>query len=340
MNKRIGWIDITKGIAIILVVLGHSLIGLKINDFIFSFHMPIFFIASGLLFKKRSVKETIQKNAKRLLIPYAITSVVAVITRVISAWVQNWTVPQMKNLAINTAIGALFGYGVDEGRKWFFEVWKIGAIWFILAFFWSNIILQVVYKYTEKWQEWQRAVLITCISSIGYIVGQYLWLPTNIDIGAFAIIFMYVGILMRKVDVMAKGSIPIPCWIMIVFIWVYASMAGGVNMVLRYIPGWLSIPGALCGSMLVMKLSVNLENTGALQNVLEWYGRNSMKILCVHLIDILIMPWDYMVSVFGCGEVVNMILIFIFRMILITILTLLINAGTGLLGKRRTATVK
>lgn len=39
-KQRIGWIDVTKGIAILLVILGHSLVGLKINDYIFAFHMP------------------------------------------------------------------------------------------------------------------------------------------------------------------------------------------------------------------------------------------------------------------------------------------------------------
>ena len=37
-KQRIGWIDVTKGIAILLVILGHSLVGLKINDYIFAFH--------------------------------------------------------------------------------------------------------------------------------------------------------------------------------------------------------------------------------------------------------------------------------------------------------------
>ena len=55
-KQRISWIDVTKGIAIYLVILGHSLIGLKVNDYIFAFHMPLFFIASGLLFREKSIK--------------------------------------------------------------------------------------------------------------------------------------------------------------------------------------------------------------------------------------------------------------------------------------------
>lgn len=78
-KQRISWIDVTKGIAIYLVILGHSLIGLKVNDYIFAFHMPLFFIASGLLFREKSIKKTIAGNIKKLLVPYYITSVCVIL---------------------------------------------------------------------------------------------------------------------------------------------------------------------------------------------------------------------------------------------------------------------
>ncbi len=64
-KQRIGWIDVTKGIAILLVILGHSLVGLKINDYIFAFHMPVFFITSGILFRPKSIPAVIKKNAPK-----------------------------------------------------------------------------------------------------------------------------------------------------------------------------------------------------------------------------------------------------------------------------------
>lgn len=66
-KQRISWIDVTKGIAIYLVILGHSLIGLKVNDYIFAFHMPLFFIASGLLFREKSIKKPLQAILKNCL---------------------------------------------------------------------------------------------------------------------------------------------------------------------------------------------------------------------------------------------------------------------------------
>ena len=49
MKNRINWIDISKGIAIVLVIIGHlnvkwfPNIGIIIDE-IYSFHMPLFFI--------------------------------------------------------------------------------------------------------------------------------------------------------------------------------------------------------------------------------------------------------------------------------------------------------
>jgi polysaccharide biosynthesis protein PslL len=54
MPQRIVHIDIAKGIGILLVVLAHN--GLQayapfLHQFIYAFHMPLFFFLSGMFFK-------------------------------------------------------------------------------------------------------------------------------------------------------------------------------------------------------------------------------------------------------------------------------------------------
>ncbi|WP_404882635.1 acyltransferase family protein [Lacticaseibacillus paracasei] len=64
---RIKWVDRAKGLAIVLVVLGHVILGLirsnQYTDFdnncmryvieaIYAFHMPVFFALSGMFFKR------------------------------------------------------------------------------------------------------------------------------------------------------------------------------------------------------------------------------------------------------------------------------------------------
>ena len=47
MNNRIEWLALSKGIAIILMVLGHTSLPDFLSRFIWAFQMPLFFIASG-----------------------------------------------------------------------------------------------------------------------------------------------------------------------------------------------------------------------------------------------------------------------------------------------------
>ena len=62
--------DWAKTIAIFLVVFGHIL--MPFSKWIFGFHMPFFFMLSGFLQKKRTVRDEAVNSAKSLLLPYVI----------------------------------------------------------------------------------------------------------------------------------------------------------------------------------------------------------------------------------------------------------------------------
>lgn len=47
ISKRIEWIDVAKGICIVLMVVGHTRLPSIISNWIWSFHMPFFFFISG-----------------------------------------------------------------------------------------------------------------------------------------------------------------------------------------------------------------------------------------------------------------------------------------------------
>lgn len=78
--ERLVYIDILKGIAIILVVMGHMFVPYTdylqspINQMIYSVHMPLFIFLSGLVFhlsqSKKATRTTIIKRALSLLLPF------------------------------------------------------------------------------------------------------------------------------------------------------------------------------------------------------------------------------------------------------------------------------
>ena len=102
-SSRIEYIDAVKGIAIVLVVIGHMLrgfssSGIYLNEKIFkyidytiySFHMPLFFIVSGMLYTyknkiydKKDYINFIKLKSKNILVPYFIFSWIQILIKII-----------------------------------------------------------------------------------------------------------------------------------------------------------------------------------------------------------------------------------------------------------------
>lgn len=102
-KNRIVWVDNVKNFAFILVALGHMLQGLIkagimqnsaeftfFNTFIYTFHVPLFFICSGYLYQittvvndLKSYKNNILKKALALGIPYFVFSIISYLLKII-----------------------------------------------------------------------------------------------------------------------------------------------------------------------------------------------------------------------------------------------------------------
>ena len=64
------WIDVLKGIAIVCVILGHTFI---YGDRVYYFHMPLFFLIGGYLFKRgQSWMHLLRKTTKRIVFPFIV----------------------------------------------------------------------------------------------------------------------------------------------------------------------------------------------------------------------------------------------------------------------------
>lgn len=84
-TKRQNWIDVLKGIGIILVVFGHVYSKNPVSIWIYSFHMPLFFALSGFIFaaysynKKVSFKDYFIKKLKSLIVPFILFRMILVL---------------------------------------------------------------------------------------------------------------------------------------------------------------------------------------------------------------------------------------------------------------------
>ncbi len=74
--NRDNTIDIIKGVAILSVIVGHLTHFWALRGMIYTFHMPVFFFASGYFFKKKLPYELMKSLSRSLLLPYLFTSIV------------------------------------------------------------------------------------------------------------------------------------------------------------------------------------------------------------------------------------------------------------------------
>ena len=73
-------LDVAKGIGIFLVIFGHTCKQGYIVNYIYAFHVPLFFFLSGLLFRPEKYSgyaDIITKKAKGLLVPFAVLYVLS-----------------------------------------------------------------------------------------------------------------------------------------------------------------------------------------------------------------------------------------------------------------------
>ncbi len=90
-NRRSLVLDIAKGIGILLVVLGHCLqVRAPMQQWIYSFHVPLFFVIAGMVWDRESHEESgffngafLRKKALRLLVPGFLWGIAYMVARAV-----------------------------------------------------------------------------------------------------------------------------------------------------------------------------------------------------------------------------------------------------------------
>lgn len=295
MNKRIDYFDIAKGIAMLCIIAGHLGID-RVNNFVFTFHVPIFFLISGYFMSDRlPMKEFVIKKVKQLMIPYAIAwgfiAVGAVIF--IAVWLHNMT--DVVFTVLNQILSGLYGSGSDihdiytDGRIY---VPAVGAIWFLPAL----LVALVIVRYFMNREHGGLWIFLTAI--LGYESSKAAWLPMSIQVGMVAASFVYLGMLARKYDMMEKKP-PREMTVSIVAVWVFCILFCGHLYLVEntFGNGIVDYAGALAGSYLVLIFSRWLEaKTCYTAKFLRFLGKHSLVMMCVHAVELRVMPWNMLLD--------------------------------------------
>lgn len=297
-KKRMEWLDIAKGIAILLVIAGHvSLLPWQpYRKVIFSIHMPLFFVAAGVTTKGNVEKEYIKRLTKRLLVPYFL---VAMLTILCIAWRAGnidivW---EIKKILWASGVPANYGPGIPITGTGVIPV--VGAIWFLPCIWWSKIFFGVILKYTEDKNKYSKAILVFIVSLTGFLVGQKLKVPFGIDIAAYVMVFMYGGYLIKKYDLLERKCQTLGIISMI--LWWLAIKCGALELSARYYRKFpdciLVILGAIAGTYVVFVISHELiGKIKIVKDILIFCGKHSMLMLCIHHVEGCLIRWEVLFS--------------------------------------------
>lgn len=313
---RVGYFDIAKGIGIIAVIMGHTIWDSPLKQCIFSFHMPLFFLISGYFFKKKETKICLKQNAKHLIIPYFFTCFCIMFSSIIVSFLLNGQEQIPANLK-EWFIASLYGSGgVHEVP---FHIPQIGATWFLWALFLAFLIFNNIVD--TKW----TMLIVATLAYIGYKTADMIWLPLSIQPALVSLLFVYFGYECKKNKLLEK-KLSIWWAIVIAAIWVISFYYGGhMYLVGCYFGnGFLDIIGALCGTFIILLVSRLIERyTKYISKFLQFLGRNTLPILCFHLIELNTFPWwkvDELCNQLNYGHSVRVILVLKYLWMLIAVL--------------------
>ena len=269
-KNRVEWIDVFKGVLIILMIIGHSTS--PFVKWIYLFHMPAFMFISGYtaIPGKYPFHKIAFKRVKRILIPYIFWNCCFILIY------QSIGNGKLNNVSLFDFL--VKTYTVDIG----------GATWFLLVIFEISIVYEILYC-TLKTLKCDRytpyiAMMIGCIGFSLCNTGHYL--PCNFDLALYGLLYYAMGNCFAKENVLelkipAKPMIIISIVVFIIFGGLYSELM--MNWSTRNFVGLMeNVVSMICGTYLCYRIAKWICTSRRLTKVISFYGQRTLSILIFH----------------------------------------------------------
>lgn len=334
MSKREIYIDKAKGIAILLIVIGHIIllkenVDSKFCTYIYSFHVPIFFVLSGILFSLKKiqwnnikVKEYSIKKIKKFFYPYFTFSGIYILYLLIKFIFGVEDIIKIIKISLNTVF--LFGYG---------------PAWFLPTLCFSEIFCVILMKNKDKLKSFYFVIIICIIWTIIWanllqlefwqnnvildFLNKSINLITRTIIGTFFIILGYFYNEKKYI----VNKIPTILFIIVLLLNIYISQINSqidlhfciINNIILFF--YLAFSSSI-SIIRILECYFNMRN-----NIITFFGENSLIIMLTHFTFPVMSSCDKWIrSIFpSVHETLRIIFIFIAVMIIEFVLIKIIN---------------
>lgn len=293
LDKRLPFVDIAKGIGIICIVAGHIFPISMGNQWLYAFHVPLFFIISGFTYSPSGdFGIFLRRKFTRLMIPYYFFSVVSILVMLVMAQIISINADTK---LIPNLLGMLYANSNSIYMEW------NRPLWFLPCLFVSLIIVELfealLVHMDARRGSGCRILFIAISWCVGMLVNTKMdvYLPLHLESALFLVGFIEFGFLMRmlceggfreKQAVSVALGIKVVTLIALPAIGVAASNFNGWTDISTHTFG--NAPWALIISSLSFSLAV-LIGSGLLGKCgwLEYLGKHSVSILVMHKFSIL-----------------------------------------------------
>ena len=263
-QNRNQWIDIAKGITIILMVLGHTSIPKFASNFIWSFHMPLFFIASGWCtnWSRDSIGKFITNKAHSLLLPFVLYSSIVIIA--------------------NQSIGG------GNLKGFLCMGWEGYALWFIPVLFFALIVAKLIKSVKVKNLQTFFWLLTAAIG--GGLSYYKIYLPWTLATVPYACFLIILGSKVKQYQDYFSSP---RSWLLIVGFLIAAVVSHFYRLDMAWnniTPVTILILGACSGTVMMFTLSSYIDKYAKYTSrLLQAIGKETYLILAFSQIIIVLL---------------------------------------------------
>lgn len=182
-------IDAVRIVAVVAIVAGHAWSQPVTADWVYPWHVPVFLILSGYLWKPgRTLRSELAGRWSSLGRPYV-------------AWFALLSLALLGMAMVSDEpVGARLLGGLYGGAA---AVLPYTTLWFIGALFFTALLFRVM----ERWPRWLQWMVALAGAAAGYLWGvELVYLPLGIGHAAFCLVYVLVGDTFRQM----RSSIPLP----------------------------------------------------------------------------------------------------------------------------------
>lgn len=283
-SKRIEFIDLAKGVCIIMVVFGHSGYTLYTPGWTIV-RIPLYFMLSGLFFKDYGgFYSFLIKKTNKILIPFLFFY----LTSYLLFYLLKWYKPE---LLITDARGIL---DLFNNRQFF-----NGPIWFLLTLFWCNLFFCAITIHIKN--DWLKLFFVCFLGFIGWFLGYHgIFLPLFFDVSLTAMPFFTFGYFLKKTQILYPNKYDNYNILFFFLLWgisilIERMMHQRLSLHYNAIEGWSTFLLSFISVLSVLFLCKAIKSIP----FVTYVGHYSIILLCVHHmiyrpLKVLFAPYPYL----------------------------------------------